>query len=259
MKGLKRHKKWIAVVLMIGLIAVSGHVPVLAATSMSTITSDSIKEKEGQIAEMQKEKTKLKNSLSDLQKIKKDLETYPANFDDDVALLEKAGVDYLFAPTYPVMYPDDYAYMLTEKVFSKELCGAKRPGHFDGVLTVVMKLFNIVRPTRAYFGEKDYQQYRLLDGMVKAFFMDITLVPCPIVREENGLAISSRNRKLSPAGLVLAPRFHEILAGGGSEAEIAQKLEAAGFKVDYVTKKENRLYAAVFLEDVRLIDNIESK
>ena len=187
---------------------------------------------------------------------KKDLETYPANFADDCALLEKAGVDYLFAPTYPVMYPDDYAYMLTEKDFSKELCGAKRPGHFDGVLTVVMKFFNIVRPTRAYFGEKDFQQYKLLDGMVKAFFMDIELIPCPIVREDNGLAISSRNRKLSPAGLALAPKFHEILAGGGSEEEIAAKLEAAGFKVDYVTKKDDRLYAAVFLEDVRLIDNI---
>ncbi len=187
---------------------------------------------------------------------KKDLETYPANFADDCALLEKAGVDYLFAPTYPVMYPDDYAYMLTEKRFSKELCGAKRPGHFDGVLTVVMKFFNIVRPTRAYFGEKDFQQYKLLDGMVKAFFMDIELIPCPIVREDNGLAISSRNRKLSPAGLALAPKFHEILAGGGSEEEIAAKLEAAGFKVDYVTKKDDRLYAAVFLEEVRLIDNI---
>lgn len=187
---------------------------------------------------------------------KKDLETYPANFADDCALLEKAGVDYLFAPTYPVMYPDDYAYMLTEKRFSKELCGAKRPGHFDGVLTVVMKFFNIVRPTRAYFGEKDFQQYKLLDGMVKAFFMDIELIPCPIVREDNGLAISSRNRKLSPAGLALAPKFHEILAGGGSEAEIASKLETAGFKVDYVTKKDDRLYAAVFLEDVRLIDNV---
>ncbi len=76
------------------------------------------------------------------------------------------------------------------------------------------------------------------------------------MREANGLAISSRNRKLSPAGLALAPKFHEILAGGGSEEEIAKKLESAGFKVDYVTKKDNRLYAAVFLEEVRLIDNI---
>ena len=188
---------------------------------------------------------------------KKDLETYPANFADDCALLENAGVDYLFAPTYPVMYPDDYKYMLTEKDFSKELCGAKRPGHFDGVLTVVMKLFNIVRPDNAYFGEKDYQQFKLLEGMVQAFFMDVKLVPCPIVREENGLAISSRNRKLSAAGLAMAPKFHEILVSGGSEEEITSELESAGFKVDYVTIKGTRLYAAVFLEEVRLIDNIE--
>ena len=187
---------------------------------------------------------------------KKDLETYPANFNDDCALLEKAGVDYLFAPTYPVMYPDDYKYKVIETDFSKTLCGAKRPGHFDGVLTVVMKLFNIVRPTNAYFGEKDFQQYKLLKGMIEAFFLDINIVPCPIVREENGLAISSRNRKLSAQGLAKAPEFHKILAQGGSDEKIAENLEKAGFKVDYVTTTGNRLYAAVFLEDVRLIDNI---
>ena len=187
---------------------------------------------------------------------KKDLETYPANFEDDVALLEKAGVDYMFTPTYPVMYPDDYKYKVIETDFSKTLCGAKRPGHFDGVLTVVMKLFNLVRPTNAYFGEKDYQQYQLLKGMIEAFFLDINIVPCPIVREESGLAMSSRNRKLSPKGLVLAPKFHEILASSGTPTEKQKKLEDAGFKVDYITEVKGRLYAAVFLEDVRLIDNI---
>lgn len=187
---------------------------------------------------------------------KNDLITYPANFDDDCALLEKAGVDYLFAPKYDVMYPDDYKYMVTEKDFSKLLCGAKRPGHFDGVLTVVMKLLNIVSPTKAYFGEKDFQQFKLLKGMTQAFFMDVELVPCPIVREENGLAISSRNRKLSEQGLAKAPEFHQILAGTGSTEEKAAKLEQAGFKVDYVTELDGRLYAAVFLEGVRLIDNL---
>ena len=119
-----------------------------------------------------------------------------------------------------------------------------------------MKLLNIVRPANAYFGEKDFQQLTLLRGMVEAFFMNINLVGCPIVREENGLAISSRNRKLSQQGLALAPKFHEILAAGGTESEIASNLEKAGFKVDYVTKHNGRLYAAVFLEDVRLIDNL---
>ena len=187
---------------------------------------------------------------------KKDLETYPANFADDCALLEKNGADYLFAPTYDVMYPDGYKYKVIETDFSKELCGAKRPGHFDGVLTVVMKLFNIIRPNNAYFGEKDFQQFKLLEGMVKAFFLDVKLTPCPIVREDNGLAISSRNRKLSAEGLKVAPRFHEILASGASVAEKEKNLAAAGFTVDYVTEKDGRLYAAVFLEGVRLIDNV---
>ncbi|MBQ5471148.1 MAG: pantoate--beta-alanine ligase [Treponema sp.] len=187
---------------------------------------------------------------------KKDLETYPANFNDDCALLEKAGVDYLFAPTYPVMYPDDFKYKVIETDFSKTLCGAKRPGHFDGVLTVVMKLFNIVRPNNAYFGEKDFQQYKLLKGMIEAFFLDINIIPCPIVREDNGLAISSRNRKLSEKGLALAPKFHEILSGKGSIEDKKEALEKAGFKVDYVEEFDGRLYGAVFLEDVRLIDNV---
>lgn len=186
---------------------------------------------------------------------KKDLETYPANFDDDVSLLENANVDFMYTPSYTEMYPDDYKYKVIETDFSKTLCGAKRPGHFDGVLTVVMKLFNIVRPTNAYFGEKDFQQYRLLKGMIEAFFLDINIIPCPIVREDNGLAISSRNRKLSPKGLALAPKFHEILSSSDSITNKEKKLEKAGFIVDYITEKEGRLYAAVFLEDVRLIDN----
>ena len=87
---------------------------------------------------------------------KKDLETYPANLQDDIALLEKADVDFLFTPSYAEMYPDNYKYKITENSFSKLLCGASRPGHFDGVLTVVMKLFCLVRPANAYFGEKDF-------------------------------------------------------------------------------------------------------
>ncbi len=187
---------------------------------------------------------------------KKDLETYPANFDDDVKLLEGAGIDYLFAPTYDVMYPDNYKYKVIETDFSKELCGAKRPGHFDGVLTVVMKLFNIIRPQNAYFGEKDFQQLTLLKGMVRAFFLDVNIIPCPIVREENGLAISSRNRKLSEQGLKTAPKLHEILSMKNTIGEKEKLLSKAGFTVDYVTEKDGRLYAAAFLEGVRLIDNV---
>ena len=93
--------------------------------------------------------------------------------------------------------------------------------------------------------------------MVKAFFMDIELVPCPIVREENGLAISSRNRKLSEAGLKTAPKLHEILASSGSIDEKKQKLADAGFIVDYLEERNGRLFVAAFLEGVRLIDNIQ--
>ena len=190
---------------------------------------------------------------------KKDLETYPADFKEDKAFLEKENVDYLFAPTYDQMYPDSYRYKVTESELSKTLCGASRPGHFDGVLTVVMKLFNIVRPVNAYFGEKDFQQYELLRGMIDAFFMDINIVPCPIVREENGLAVSSRNRKLSEQGLKTAPRLHEILCENSTLEQKKKELESSGFKVDYLTLKDNRLYAAAFLENVRLIDNVECR
>ena len=188
---------------------------------------------------------------------KKDLETYPANLKDDIALLENADVDFLFAPDYTEMYPDDYKYKITENSFSKLLCGASRPGHFDGVLTVVMKLFNLVRPTNAYFGEKDFQQYKLLKGMAEAFFLDTNIIPCPIVREPNGLALSSRNKKLSPAGLVLAPKFHQILASKKTAGQKKSELTQAGFTVDYVTEIDGHIYGAVFLENVRLIDNLE--
>lgn len=189
---------------------------------------------------------------------KKDLETYPAVFEDDAELLKNAGVDYMFFPSYEEIYPDNYRYKISENDFSTILCGASRPGHFDGVLTVVMKLFNIVQPKNAYFGEKDFQQLTLLKGMVEAFFMNINIVPCPIVREKNGLAISSRNRKLSSKALLIAPEFHKILSDKSLNIEQKKSaLEKSGFKVDYITQVKNRLYGAVFLENVRLIDNLE--
>lgn len=187
---------------------------------------------------------------------KKDFETYPADFSEDASLLEAEGVDFLFAPDYAEMYPDGYRYKVIETDFSRTLCGAARPGHFDGVLTVVMKLLNIVRPAKAYFGEKDFQQYTLLRGMAEAFFLDVEIIPCPIVREESGLAISSRNRRLSEAGRKTAAQFHQILESNGSVEEKRRRLEESGFTVDYVSECNGRLYGAVFLEGVRLIDNV---
>ncbi len=186
-----------------------------------------------------------------------DLSGYPVSFAGDCALLEREGVSYLFAPDYREMYPDEYRYRLSENTLSAELCGASRPGHFEGVLTVVMKLFNIIRPQRAYFGEKDYQQYQLIRGMAEAFFMDTEVIPCPLVREESGLALSSRNRRLSPAGLLQAPTFYRSLSSGESLPAIRAQLEGAGFRVDYLEEREGRLFGAVFLEEVRLIDNVQ--
>lgn len=188
---------------------------------------------------------------------KNDLITYPANFEDDIKFLENAAVDYLFAPSYEVMYPDDFKYKVTECDFSKKLCGEKRPGHFDGVLTVVMKLFNIIKPQNAYFGEKDFQQFKLLQGMAKAFFLDINIVSCPIVREDSGLAVSSRNKKLSQDGMKKACLLNKILISNNSIVQKEKMLNDSGFTVDYISEVDNRLYAAAFLEGVRLIDNVE--
>jgi pantoate--beta-alanine ligase len=186
-----------------------------------------------------------------------DLAAYPQTFEDDCRLLEAAGTDCVFAPVYEELYPDDYRYRLTETTQSKTLCGASRPGHFDGVLTVVMKLLQIFRPDRAYFGEKDYQQYELVSGMAEAFFLHTRIIPCPVVRDQSGLACSSRNRRLSPEGLARAPLFHRALESGLPPAEIREQLEKDGFRIDYITETGGRLYGAVYLEDVRLIDNVE--
>lgn len=188
---------------------------------------------------------------------KADLASYPQSLEDDCRLIEQTGADYVFVPAYEELYPDDYRYRLTETSLSKTLCGASRPGHFDGVLTVVMKLIQLFRPDRAYFGEKDFQQYKLVEGMAEAFFLRTKIVPCPIIREQSGLAYSSRNRRLSEAGLARAPLFHGALSSGHTPCEIREQLEKDGFRVDYVTETDGRLYGAVYLEDVRLIDNVE--
>jgi pantoate--beta-alanine ligase len=187
---------------------------------------------------------------------KKDLETYPVTWDSDIKQLENLEVDVLFAPDYEQMYPDDYHYRIMEDELSKILCGATRPGHFDGVLTIVMKFFMIIGACNAYFGEKDYQQFQLIKGMVNAFFLPITVIPCPTVRETDGLAMSSRNKKLSPEGRKKAPILYQQLSSGKELKEISEILENEGFRVDYLKEQEGRRYAAVFLDGVRLIDNV---
>ena len=185
-----------------------------------------------------------------------DLQHYPQQLDEDLALLEAAGVDAVLLPTYDWIYPDDYSYQLSEHGLSQKLCGAHREGHFDGVLTVVMKLFNMVRPTRAYFGEKDYQQLHLIKGMVQAFFMPVEVVACATMREQDGLAMSSRNLRLSAEQRRTAPLLYQVLSNDADIEGKIEALETAGFKVEYIEQLDDRLLAAAHLGQVRLIDNV---
>lgn len=127
-----------------------------------------------------------------------DLSRYPRPFEMDLEMCRKAGVAMVYAPTPDVMYPKGYSTYVELERLTDSLCGAKRPGHFRGVATVVTKLFNIVRPDRAYFGQKDAQQVRVIQRMVRDLDLEVDVRVCPIVREEDGLALSSRNVYLTP-------------------------------------------------------------
>jgi len=186
-----------------------------------------------------------------------DLRKYPNQLKLDIKILEGKKVNYLFMPDFNELYPDNYKYKIEETELSKLLCGAFREGHFTGVLTVVMKLLNIVNPSRAYFGEKDYQQLLLVRGMVKAFFLDVEIVGCPIVREVDGLALSSRNLGLTDKERAKAGIFSKLLKSDLSDEEVKSELEKNGFKVDYIESKFNRRFGAVYLGKVRLIDNVK--
>jgi pantoate--beta-alanine ligase len=187
----------------------------------------------------------------------KDLEKYPRTLERDVELAGQAGVDFVIAPSYVQMYPDQYRYKLTENELSTKLCGAHRPGHFDGVLTVVMKLFNLVDADFAYFGEKDFQQLELIRGMASAFFLKTKVVGCPTVRELDGLAMSSRNVNLDPDSRSKAPAFAAALRSEKTVSDVKSRLTDQGFEIDYIEDIGNRRYGAVRLGGVRLIDNVE--
>jgi pantoate--beta-alanine ligase len=187
---------------------------------------------------------------------KADLEAYPRDLDRDRELLEVEGVDALFVPKPEAIYPDGYRYRVVENDRSGELEGAHRPGHFDGVLTIVLKLLLLVRPDRAYFGEKDWQQLQLVRGMVDALFVDTEVVGCPIVREADGLAMSSRNVRLDAESRRRASQFAAILRAGGAPEEVRARLEAGGFDLDYLQRQDGRLLAAVRIGGIRLIDNV---
>jgi pantoate--beta-alanine ligase len=186
----------------------------------------------------------------------KDLERYPRPIKKDLELLSSAGADAVFLPQAAEVYADGYKLSVVENQLSQVLCGPARPGHFTGMLTVVLKLLNLAEAHRAYFGEKDYQQLLLIKEMAKAFFLKTEIIGRPTVRESDGLAMSSRNTLLSVEERKLAPQIFRVLTMAKSAQDARKELENLGFRVDYVEEHWGRRFAAAFLGQVRLIDNV---
>ncbi|MDO4393756.1 MAG: pantoate--beta-alanine ligase [Bacillota bacterium] len=211
-----------------------------------------------------------------------DLDSYPRTFDEDCRILEERGCDMVFAPTVDVMYPDGFGaeiQITTDMV--NQLCGASRPGHFKGVCTVVGKLFNIVAPDKAFFGEKDAQQLAVIRKMVKDLNFDVEVVGCPTIREADGLAKSSRNvymneEERNAAGILYQSmlKAQELIKNGERSAEtIAEQMKAliateGMAQIDYVrivdgltllptdeVKAGDLVALAVCFGNTRLIDN----
>jgi pantoate--beta-alanine ligase len=185
----------------------------------------------------------------------KDLERYPRTLENDLALLEQLGADEVLAPAAAEMYPLG-RFRIDEDCTTKIMEGVFRPGFFQGVMTVVLKLLNLAGANRAYFGEKDYQQLQVISEMVRDFFIPTEIIACATVREASGLAESSRNTLLSDAGRAQAASLFRVLDTAPTPAEAAALLEAEGFRVDYVEEHWGRRFAAAYLEGVRLIDNV---
>ena len=185
-----------------------------------------------------------------------DLQRYPRTIEPDLALLRSLDVDEVIIPGASELYPDGHRFRVEPDSRFQVMEGAYRPGFFQGVVTVVLKLLQLVGPDRAYFGEKDYQQLKLITDMVQDFFIPTEIVSCPTVREASGLAESSRNLLLTAEAREKAACLFRILTTAAGPAEARAMLEAAGFVVDYVEEHWGRRFAAAFLEGVRLIDNV---
>jgi pantoate--beta-alanine ligase len=212
-----------------------------------------------------------------------DLSTYPKPLDKDLVLLNKFKIDAILLPSNDVMYPKGFSTFVNENIVSMGLEGKSRPSFFKGVTTIVAKLFNIVNPTHTFFGEKDAQQLRIIQKMVKDLNFSIQIVPCQIIREANGLAMSSRNEYLSTKSRQSASIIYDSLKHGLSllengernpniiREEISKIIQIEpNAKVDYISVSDNLsleeingeitgevlVSTAVYFDDIRLIDNI---
>jgi pantoate--beta-alanine ligase len=213
-----------------------------------------------------------------------DLASYPRTLAEDCAKLEAAGTDIVFAPSEKEMYPVPQTIMVEPPSIANELCGASRPGHFRGVATVVLKLFNIVQPQVVVFGKKDFQQLFIIRELVRQLNLPIDIMAGETIREADGLAMSSRNGYLSPAERAKAAKLQQalqqaaraILAGqkdySAAEVEAAASLTESGWEVDYIAvrtvhsllpaahgDRDLVVLGAARLGSTRLIDNLEFK
>jgi pantoate--beta-alanine ligase len=210
-----------------------------------------------------------------------DLKRYPRTESSDAKLLAKVPVDAIFAPSPEEVYPEGFASTVSVGGVSKPLEGRMRPGHFDGVATVVTKLFGMTMADRGYFGQKDWQQLQVVQKLVRDLNMPVHIVGCETIRETDGLAMSSRNVRLTPSGRDRAPVLYAAITAAANDIragqsdrmairEAAEKMRAAGFdRVEYIELRDaetlmpsddparaRRMLAAAWLDGVRLIDNI---
>lgn len=215
-----------------------------------------------------------------------DFARYPRTLQADLEKLTNAGVDAVFAPNAMEIYPAGFQTSVYNKEMSKGLCGAVRPGHFEGVLTVVLKLFNIVAPDQAYFGKKDYQQWRLIERMTKDLCLPLEIIGCDTLREPDGLAMSSRNRYLAESERANATLIYQGMTAAAQAwqkgehnrdkliAVFSQKIaECKEMRIQYASLVRQSdlaevgdevgveepvvMIVAVLYCDVRLIDNLE--
>jgi pantoate--beta-alanine ligase len=188
-----------------------------------------------------------------------DLRRYPHDEEHDLGLAREAGVDVVFAPSAHEMYPPGFQTWVDVTELGEILEGAHRPGHFRGVATVVLKLFTIVRPTHAYFGQKDAQQVEVIRRLIRDLALEIELRVLPTVRDADGLALSSRNSRLTQEERERALAFHRALATGDADAARAVLAASNGLEIDYIERADFDppvLAGAVRIGSTRLIDNV---
>lgn len=211
-----------------------------------------------------------------------DFEKYPRDLEADSEKLKKIGIEYLFYPEAKILYPNGYSTFVNVENLSNKLCGSFRPGHFRGVATIVCKLFNIINPQRAYFGQKDYQQSLIIKRLVEDLNFDIEVIVCPTIREPNGLAMSSRNSYLEENEKKTATVIYKALLEGEKLLKSKVKPSEVTLKIQEILRREPLIkeiqYAGVYdpltldelseqtnkyllaiavkIGDTRLIDNI---